>query len=336
MTSFGIRFIDHLAPASTILDWVEFADDKGFEYVWFPHDTFCKSTWAMTCAAAQRTRRMKIGSIGTNPYTFDPCEIATYAATLDELSEGRAVLGLGLHTSDMLAWVGIEATDVIGATSEAVELIRGLLRGEVMEYRGKQFQWTDQAYLRFKPFRERIPIYGCAFGADYLAMTGEVCEGSLPMITPPESAPRMVAHIQRGIERAGRRPQEVDIAGCAWLSLSDDGATADAVMRKMVSYFGAYLEEEALRTVGLSVSSFDEIKSLIDSGRYHDAAEAVTPEMLRLGISGTPHQVIERIEELEEAGITQVCLGGPLGPDPRKAIELLGAKVLPHFAARTG
>jgi 5,10-methylenetetrahydromethanopterin reductase len=318
------------------LDWVELADEKGFDYVWFPHDTFCKSTWVMTCAAVQRTRRMKIGSIGTNPYTFNPCEIATYVATLDELSGGRAVLGLGLHTSDMLAWVGIHSKDVVTGTREAVEMVRGLLRGEVVEYRGEEFRWTDQAYLRFKPVRPHIPIYGCAYGPEYLAMTGEICDGSLPMVTPPEAAGYMVGAIRKGMDRAGRAVEDVDISGCAWLSLSEDGGTADAVMRKMVSYFGSYLEEEALGTVGLSVADFDAIKALNEAGRYEEASAAVTPQMLRLGISGTPRQVIERVEELAAAGITQVCLGGPLGPDPRRAIELLGEKVLSHFARKTG
>ena len=71
------------------------AEQKGFDFCWFPHDTFCKSTWVLTTAVAMRTERIKIGSVGTSPYTFDPSEIATYIATLDELSGGRAVLGLG-------------------------------------------------------------------------------------------------------------------------------------------------------------------------------------------------------------------------------------------------
>ena len=102
-------------------------------------------------------------------------------------------------------------------------------------------------------------------------------------------------------------------------------------MKKMVAYFGPYLEEPALNAIGLSVSDMKPLGELIEAGDYESAWSRVTPDMIRLGITGTPDDVIDRIERLAEIGINEVSLGGPLGPDPETAIRLMGERVIPHF-----
>ena len=328
---FGIRFIGYVGTARETVHLSVLAEQAGFDFVWFPHDTFMRNTWAMTSAVAEHTTKIKIGSVGTNPYTTNPAEIATYVATLDELSDGRAVLGLGLHGPAMVEWTGIDAGNYVVRTREAVEIVRALLRGEIVNYKGKEFEWTDQCYLRFEPIRAEIPIYVCAFGPDYLALSGAIGDGSLPMITPPESAAYMVQAITAGADDAGRDPAEIDIAGCGWLALSETHSAATDVLRKMIAYFGPYLETPALETVGLAPSDFQPLKKLIDNGRYEKAASSVTEQMFRLAIAGTPNEVIAQIETVAAMGITQVNLGGPLGPNPAEAIRLMGERVIPYF-----
>ena len=332
---FGLRLIGYLGNARELVRLAVLAEQAGFDFVWFPHDTFMGNTWAITSAVATQTSRIQIGSVGTNPYTTNPAEIATYVATLDELSAGRAVLGLGLHTEKMVEWTGVDASDYVVRTREAVEIIRALLRGEVVAYKGEAFRWTEQCYLRFKPFRDEVPIYVCAFGSEYLALSGAIGDGSLPMITPPESAAYMVAAITAGARDAGRDPAEVDIAGCAWLSLASNRGEATNVLRQMVSYFGPYLETPALATIGLTGDDFRAINRLVKAGRYEEAESLVTDEMTDLAIRGTPEEVIRRIEIIADMGITQINLGGPLGPDPAEAIRLMGEKVIPYFKSAT-
>ncbi len=334
---FGIRFIENLGRVPDIVRFSQQAELAGFDYVWYPHDIFMKNTWVVTSAVAQATSRIKIGSVGPNPYTTNPVEIASYLATLDELSNGRAVIGIGLHTYDMVAWAGVDCRDILEVVRESVDLIRRLLRGEVVEHHSRHFDWSDQCYLRFKPLRPDVPIYVCAFGDEFLALSGEIGDGSLPMLTPPASARRMVDCIRRGqrYNKSGPKyDRDFDIAGCAWLSLSEDGEEAEAAMRRMIAYFGPYLEAEALATIGLKTEDFDEIRRLISNQDYETAQKAVTRDMLKLGLTGRPRDVIDQIEELRDAGITQINLGGPLGPDVKTAIELLGKKILPYFAKK--
>jgi 5,10-methylenetetrahydromethanopterin reductase len=141
----------------------------------------------------------------------------------------------------------------------------------------------------------------------------------------------MVPAVTQGAIAAGRDPGAVDISGCAWLSLSADPSGPTDVLRDMVAYFGWALEAPALETIGLTPADFAPIKALIDAGEYGRAREQVTDQMCRLAISGTPKQVIAQIEKLAGLGITQVNLGGPLGPDPAEAIRLMGEEVIPWF-----
>ncbi len=328
---FGLRLIGYVGSVPEMIRLAKLGEDAGFDSVWFPHDTFMHNTWVLTSAVAAQTTRIRIGSVGTNPYTTDPSEIATYVATLDELSGGRCILGLGLHTTEMVGWTGIDASDYIDRTREATEMIRALLRGETVEAHGPRYNWGEQCYLRLKPVRERVPIYISAFGPDYLALAGAIGDGCLPMLTPPASADYMVSSIRRGAEAAGRSLDNFELSGCAWLSLSGSRSSASAVMRKMVAYFGPYLEEPALNTMGVSVSDMLPLKELVLAGRYDEAYARVTDEMLNIGLTGTPRDVIRQVESLFAKGVTEVNLGGPLGPDPAEAIRLMGEEVIPWF-----
>ncbi len=99
---FGLRLISYVGNAPELVRLAVLAEQAGFDYVWFPHDTFMANSWVITSAVAAQTSHIQIGSVGTNPYTTNPAEIATYVATLDELSAGRAVLGLGLQVRPRL------------------------------------------------------------------------------------------------------------------------------------------------------------------------------------------------------------------------------------------
>jgi 5,10-methylenetetrahydromethanopterin reductase len=331
---FGLRLIQWLGPPQRLVELAVLAEREGFDDVWFPHDPFMLNTWALTSAVAARTSRIRIGSVATNPYTTDPAEIATFLATLDLLSGGRAAIGIGLHTDAMVGWTGHDASDRIDRTRAAVEIVRRLLRGETVAGRIGPYAWSDECFLRFQPLRPDPPILVAAWDRDYLQLSGEIGDGSLPMITPPESAPLMVEPILAGARRAGRDPGVLDIAGCAWLSISAEEEAAAAILRPMAAYFGPYLEEPALATIGLSPDDFAPLRTLVDAGRLDEAAAAVTDEMLRLALVGTPASVAERIDALAAAGVTHVSLGGPLGPDPEEAIRLVGREIIPRFRAR--
>ena len=319
---FGLRLVQHVGPARELVRLAALAEEVGFDAVWFPHDPFMKHAWAMAAAVAENTSRVQIGSVQTTPYLNEPSEAATFLATLDELSGGRAVLGYGLHTDEMVEWLGFDASDRAERIRESVLTVRRLLRGETLR---------DEWYLRFDPVRPDPPIYVTPFGRDLLELSGAIGDGSLPLVMPPEAAPGVVETIRAGARRAGRDPAEVDIAACVWLSVAAEGTAAAASLRPIVAYFAPYFLDEQLALIGLRRADFEPVRRAAAAGDYDAAADAVTDEMLRLAIVGTPAEAIAAIERLAAAGVTQVCIGGPLGPDPAEAVRLIGERVIPAF-----
>lgn len=328
---FGLRLIQFLGSPRELVDLAVLAEQSGFDSVWFPHDTFMYNTMPLTTAVAEATTSIEVGAVGINPYHCNPCEIATYVGTLDELSRGRAILGLGFHTESFVNWTGIDTEGYVEHTREATELVRALLRGDVVDYQGEHFDWNDQCYLRFRPFRESVPIYVCAFGEDYLKLSGEIGDGSLPMITPPSSAAAMVSSIHEGARSADRDLDDYVVSGCGWLSISDSRTAAADIMRNMIAYFGPHLEEHALKNIGVASADMQPLRELVEQKRYDEAHGAVSDEMLKLGMVGIPQDIVRHVEELAAAGITEIGFGGPLGPDAKAAIKLMGEKVIPYF-----
>lgn len=326
---FGLRLLTMAGALRDLVRWSQLAEQAGFDQVWLPSDPFMESVQALAIVIAEHTSTIEVG-VMVSPYG-DPAELATYAGTLDLLSDGRALICIGGHSTDMCEWTGQDPSQVLARTRAGVELVRTLLRGEVAATDGDLFHWTDECYLRFEPRRSAIPIYVAAFGTDFLALSGEIGDGSVPPLFPPESARTIVPSIHRGAHAAGRALKDLDIAGCVWVSVSQNRQAAAATLRPMVSYFGPFLEDAALAEIGLSTCDFAEISRLLAERRPEDAAAQVTDEMLRLAIVGTPADLIERFEALAAEGVTQINIGGPLGPNPDEAIELIGAKVIPHF-----
>jgi 5,10-methylenetetrahydromethanopterin reductase len=322
---FGIRLVQHIGDVETMLALAELADREGLDSVWFTHDPFMRNPWVVAAAAAQRTTQTAIGA-SANPYFTHPAEIATFAATLDEVSNGRAVVGIGLHSTEMLAWVGCDGSDVLERTRQAVEIVRALLAGETLE--NIAHGWAPQSYLRFGDAPREVPIYVSAFGRAFLALSGEIGDGSLVMVMPPETASLVVDSVKIG---ATAEDHTREIVGCAWLSLGRNSEAAADALRPLVATFGPYFGEEQLATVGLTPDDFATIKQLQLERREQEARQYVNQGMLRLGIVGDPDDVTRQVEKLGLAGVTHISFGGPLGPDPFDAVRLLCQEVIPRF-----
>jgi 5,10-methylenetetrahydromethanopterin reductase len=310
------------------------AEEVGFDQLYVSNDLFLRSGPVILAAIAGATERIEIGSGILNPYTIHPAEIAMLAATMDELSGNRFNLGLAAGAADFLDWVGLSHGKPLAAVRETVTAIRGLLAGERVPLDGEFLRWGEEAYLRFQAPRV-TPIYLGAMGPRMLQLAGEIADGVLPLLFPPEHYYAVRPLIERGIE--GRDPAlgELDMPACIWVSLAEDAAAARRALAEKVAYYGYALSPLILDRLGLTVADFDAVKQAIAvENDVEKAIGMVTDQMLQIGVVGRPGDLIARLEPLVEAGADHLSFGPPLGPDRLEAVQLLGRHVLAHFRAR--
>ena len=327
---FSLRFNNDV-PAREYGRLALAAERAGFDQFWVSNDLFLRSAFAILPAVALATERIAVGSCILNPYTVNPAELAMFAATLDELSGGRFLLGLGAGAGDFLRWVGVHQHGPLDAMRETVSAIGRLLACEPAPADGRFLRWEHGAYLRF-PIGGRVPIYLGATSPKMLALIGELADGGLPLLFPPEHYATVLPLIRAGAERAGRDADALDIAACIWCSVGDDRAAAEAALRDKIAYYGHALSPMILERLGVDRTEFAPIERALHVERDALKARAlVSDAMLRIGVVGTTAELIGRLEGLVALGANHLSFGPPLGPDPLRAIELLGREVLPHF-----
>jgi len=327
---FSLRLNNDL-PVADYIRLARAAEAAGFDQFWVSHDLFLRSAVVILTAVAAATERIQIGTCILNPYTLNPAEIAMLAATLDEASGGRFNLGIASGAAEFLKWVGIHPEKPLTATVESIHAINRLMLGERVPLEGQFLRWTDEAYLRFRPQR-RVPVYLGAMSPNMLRAIGEVADGGLPLLLPPEHYETVLPYIQEGAAKAGRSLDEIDVAACVWCSLCDDHDRAEEALREKIAYYGHALSPLIWERLGVTRADFDAIEqAVMVEGDMVKARALVTPAMLNIGIVGTSADLIERLERLVALGVRHLSLGPPLGPNPLEAVEMVGRDVIPHF-----
>ena len=327
---FSVR-LNNDRPVAEYVRMAQAAEAAGFDQFWVSHDLFLRSAPVILTAVAAATERIEIGTCIVNPYTINPAELAMTAVTLDEFSHGRFNLGLGAGAGEFLKWIGLEQAHPLAAVAETTTAIRKLVANERSPMDGKLLRWTEEAYLRFSAHR-RIPIYLGAMSPRMLEAIGEWADGGLPLLFPPEHFATILPYIERGAKRAGRRLAEIDLAACIWCSIDTDRAAAIEVLKEKIAYYGHALSPLIWQQLGLTAADFAPLEQA--AMKDNDLAKAkalVTDQMLNIGIVGTPADLIARLEKLVALGARHLSFGPPLGPEPLKAVELIGKTVLPYF-----
>ena len=297
------------------------AEELGFEQIWVSNDLFWRSAPVLLAAAAGATSRIGLGVGVFNPESMHVSEIAMAAASLHEISNGRFMLGIGAGADEFLQWAGLTAGIPVARTRRALIELRALLSGV------PPAGWAPEAWLRMGP--AHIPIYVGGMGPRMLGLAGELADGALPLLFPPEHYQMAAQQIGEAARRAGRAPDSLDIAACVWCSLDTDRARARRALAEKIAYYGAGFSPYLLARASVAPDEFRPIQSAMSHRDVERAIELVTPKMLSLGIAGNADELAERCTALIVAGARHISFGPPLGPDPERAVAALGLEVLP-------
>ncbi len=225
----------------------------GFDAVWIPDERFFRDVYGTCAAIARATDRIAIGPCVTDPYSRHPAITAMAIATLDELSGGRAVLGIGAGASGFRE-LGITRTHPATAVREAVELIRRLLASEHVEARGRMVRFDGR--LDFTPLRASLPIFVAAGGERMLEVAGAVGDAVIlqAQMTRAELG-ASVARVMAASVSAGRAARSVTIV--ARVDVAVDGsieAAYDALRPRVARILARdWPDFRRFRAIGLEV-----------------------------------------------------------------------------------
>src|SRR5215471_16493440 len=317
-------------PAAACVEQARAAERAGFSAVWFSENPFNRGVLPAMAACALATRTIGIGIGVFNPFNRHPTLMAMEIGALDELAEGRVVLGIGAGIK--VAQMGLPAGRPIAAVRDAIHILRPLLRGEEVTYAGKIFQ-ADRVRLEFSLCRRSMPILMAAVGDQALRLCGELADGlMISNMCPPAYTRRAVGLMAEAAAGAGRtRPADVvQYAPCA---VEADGAEARRLARNLVgSMLSAFWRggkaspatQSALRDYnGVDPAEFLRMMGRLDDG---ESGEAVLPDRVaaHYSVAGTPRECLEGMQAYLEAGVTE--LGVWFAADRAIAgIERLGA-----------
>lgn len=320
---FGLRFNSDSGSIREVVRLAQLAEDLGFDDLWYCQDLMKRDAWVTLTAVAAATRRIRVGTCIVNPFSASPAEIAMHAASLQEYSEGRFVLGIGPGDPPYLGWIGQRQPRPRAALAEAVGLLRRLLAGEAAGPAGELFSgWQPDARMRMPLPAEPIPIYIGGQGPKVLELMGELGDGGLPILFPPETIGFVRERIAAGAARAGRDLAGFDLAACVWWSVAETRREAEAALRYLTAYYGPSLRAETLAPIGLTPDDFAPIRDAWQAGDMQAAMDRLTPPMFRLAIYGSPAEMAERLRWLADHGVTQINIGPPLGPDRERALRI--------------
>jgi alkanesulfonate monooxygenase SsuD/methylene tetrahydromethanopterin reductase-like flavin-dependent oxidoreductase (luciferase family) len=281
------------------------AEKNGFDSVWIG-ELWGESVFTTLTEIATETNNIGLGTGIVNVYSRSPAVLAMSAKSLDRISNGRAVVGVGVSTPDAIENLhSMSYESPVLRTKEAIELIKECLhgQGDHIEYEGDVFA-VDGSQSSFKPLDATVPIYNAALGEYNRYITGVCADGWLPNNIPLSALEDSFEEIKNGAKSAGREPAEIDVLPWIHTVISDDMDTAEAAIRDRIAYYVGSAPGYK-RAVGTHFGN--EVKAIASAWRsteYTEARELVTPEMLNeLGIFGTADEVHSQIEKVQELSI---------------------------------
>jgi 5,10-methylenetetrahydromethanopterin reductase len=322
MTNYPVAlYLQDKHPLREAIDYVRYAESKGFEAVWQAESRLVRDAIVPMAAYAATTERIKIGSGVINNWTRNAALIAATFSTLDDLAPGRAMCGLGVWWEPLATKVGVNRRKPVQAMRETVDVVRRLLAMEKVTFKGEFVQVEDIEIDIVHGSRapKKVPIYIGATGMKMMELSGEIADGVLlNYLVSPAYNREAMQHLQTGAARAGRSVEQIDRPQLIVCSLDDNRSKALDNARELVTqYLGQ--QPHIMKASGVSQDLLDKIGSVLtwpaEEHQIREAMKLVPDNVVQLiTASGTPDECRSKVQEYIDAGCTCPVLY-PLGDD---------------------
>ncbi len=322
MSKVGISFWGGMT-ANDIVECVKLAERRRFSSAWMA-EGHGWDAFSILTACALSTKKIKLGTSIVSVFVRSAPTIALGAATVDALSRGRFILGLGSsHRVQVEPEHGLTYEKPMQRVRETVEIVRSLLQNGKISHRGSIYPQVDYD-LWFTPLRKKVPIYLAAVFPRMLELCGQIADGAISVWYTVERSRQAAEIVKSAAKKVGRRPSDVEVASLIATSISDDAEAAIQGIRQLVAFYaGFYPRYNRLISESGFAKEAKEVREAWLGGRKEEASAIVTERMAKeLSIVGEPAECSKRLKDYWRAGLTLPILF-PTAP-PKKAGKSAG------------
>ena len=309
----GLTAADQIALARA-------AEAEGFDSVWVA-EAYGSDAVSVLGRLSGETSRIRLGSAIMQMPARSAAATAMTAATLDGLSGGRFVLGLGPSGPQVSEnWHGVPFARQLRRTREYVEVVRLALSGDHVRYAGDSLRLAAEPgdrplKLTIRPVQEHVPIYLTGLGPKSVALAGEIADGWFPLLFSPAHVSVFEPHLAAGAARSGRTAADVAVAPLVNVVITDDVDAGRDVLRPFLALYvgGMGSREQNFYTRLMCDYGFEanalEVQELYLSGHRSEAAAALSPKLIdAVSVVGPLGAARERLAQFRAAGVdTLIC-----------------------------
>jgi len=308
------------------------AEALGFESVWMP-EAYGTDAISILGAIAARTERIELGTGIVNVFSRTPALLAQTAVTLDLISGGRFILGLGTSGHQVISgWHGLPFDQPLQRMRETIAIVRQVLRRERLVFDGEVFHLDKGLKLLARPLRETVPIYLATLTPGGLRLTGELADGWIPTLFSPEHMDVFRPELEAGARVSGRSLDSLAIAPHVPVSIDDDRARAREALKPWVALYVGGMGSRTKNFYNDLISRYgfaDDARSLQElylGGKQLEAIRRVPDALVdAISIAGPASYIRERLALWASAGVTTLLASvqGKTQPERLRTLELL-------------
>ncbi|HEY4871777.1 MAG TPA: LLM class F420-dependent oxidoreductase [Candidatus Dormibacteraeota bacterium] len=319
---------------SEAVELAQRAEALGFESVWMP-EAYGTDAVSILGALAARTQRIQLGTGIVNVFSRTPALLAQTAATLDLISGGRFILGLGTSGHQVVTgWHGMAFDRPLLRMRETIAIVRQVLRRDRLVYEGQVFHLDRGLKLLAHPVRDTVPIYLATLTPGGLRLTGELADGWIPTLFSPAHMDLFRPELEAGARIAGRSLDSLAIAPHVPVSIDDDAARAREALKPWVALYVGGMGSKSKNFYNDLVRQYgfaDDARTLQElylGGKQLEAIRRVPDALVdAISIAGPVSYVRERLEVWASAGVTTLLASvhGKTQSERLRTLEMLAA-----------
>ncbi len=318
-------------PVRDIVDLSPVIEQAGFGAFW-KGESNSTDPLVLLSAIAVRTSKLKLGTAIYHVYGRSAITLGIQSATLQDLSAGRLLLGIGVANKTIAAWHNGVFDRPLTRAREYIEILRKTAAGERVEYEGEIYNTGKRFQLSWTPSHPVFPIYLAGLGPQMTKLVGKISDGVFINMATPATVKKIAKRVREGAVEAGRDPDAIEIIVKVRVSLNPDRAIARSKLKQVLTFYNIADHYKDM----LIASGFEpevlRIQEAFKAGGFKAASQIMTDEYMdKLPvIPGTSiKEIKERLQPFVDAGATRLIIPyvpvtEPVIGDARRFVEAWG------------